>query len=461
VLMSVNPTLVAIVAGIVVIGVLIFVHELGHFLAAKSVGIAVLRFSFGLGPRTPIGVKIGETDYCLSWIPFGGFVKMAGIEEFEEGAAGVMEGSLAAKGAEVPRERTFDAKPLWARIVVIVAGVAMNALFAVAVYAALTAAYGVVADDTVTVGAVDTTGLPLGAAGLATLRPGDRIVRINGDTMTSWRAIGRALLITPGARIRVEVAGRAAPILLDVPGSEERSRAALLNALTPWHRAVIGEVVPGAPAQAAGMQAGDSVVSAAGVPIPSWERLVRIIEGSPGRPVAMVVWRDGRLVTLTLTPKPTEVLDPDTRTTRTVGKIGVGRPVRHFGLLGSLGQGVRRAGDAGGLILFTLRGLVTGQISARDIGGPILVGQLAGEVAQLGLPDFLAFMALFSMNLAILNLLPIPVLDGGHLVFLLLEGVRGRPLSLAQRQRWTQIGFYVLVGIMALALANDFLRLFH
>jgi len=133
---------------------------------------------------------------------------------------------------------------------------------------------------------------------------------------------------------------------------------------------------------------------------------------------------------------------------------------RRFGPAGAVKEGLRQSGRAAGLILFTLKGLVTGQVSARDIGGPILVGQLAGEVARAGLRNFLAFMALFSINLAILNLLPIPVLDGGHLAFLLIEGVRGRPLSVEQRQRLTQIGFFVLVGLMVLALSNDVLRLF-
>jgi regulator of sigma E protease len=226
---------------------------------------------------------------------------------------------------------------------------------------------------------------------------------------------------------------------------------------------VIGEVAPGQPASAAGVLAGDRIDSAGGEATPSWERLVRVIERSPGRPLTLVVRRAGRDTTLTVTPRPTEVSQPAGSGTRVVGRVGfwLHVPVRRFDLVGAVGQGFQRAAEAGGLVLFTLRGLVTGQVSAREIGGPILVGQLSGEVARLGLEPFLSFLALFSINLAILNLLPIPVLDGGHLVFLLVEGVRGRPLSLEQRQRLTQIGFFVLVGIMALALANDVLRLFR
>jgi regulator of sigma E protease len=458
VFLSANPTLVAVVAGIVVIGVLIFVHELGHFLAAKAVGIAVLRFSFGLGPRTPIGVKVGETDYCLSWIPFGGYVKMAGLEE--EGAPGALEG--ARKEAPVPPARTFDAKPLWARIVVILAGVTMNALFAVLVYAAVARAYGMPYDPTVTVSSVDASRLPLGAAALGSLRPGDRIARINGDTVETWGDVQRGLLTAPGSRITLDVAGRSDPVLVDVSRSDEQARAALVAALQARHEPVVGAVSPGQPARQAGLEPGDRIVSAGGQPVDSWEALVGTIEKSAGRALDLGVRRDGRELKLVVKPRATRVRDAASGETRVVGRIGIGLslPVRRMGWVASAREGLAQASRAGGLILFTLKGLVTGQVSPRDIGGPILVGQLSGEVVRLGFDAFLAFIAFFSVNLAILNLLPIPVLDGGHLVFLLVEGVRGRPLSLEQRQRLTQIGFFVLVGIMALALANDFLRLF-
>ena len=456
--LNANSALIDIAAGVIALGVLIFVHELGHFLAAKSVGIAVLRFSFGLGPRTPVGVKIGETDYCLSWIPFGGFVKMAGLEE--EGAPAAVEGGH--QDVEVPRERTFDAKPLWARVFVILAGVTMNAVFALAIYVAVAGAYGSTVDSTVTVGAVDSTALPLGARGLATLRPGDRIVRINGDSMAGWQSILEKLYTTAGTRITIEVAGRPSPILLDVPRSETASRAALVNALEPWHEPVLGDVLPGRPGAAAGLRPGDRIVSVAGQAIPSWEQLVPAIERNPGRTVEFVVRRDGREFSVPVTPRPEVVRDPASGKTRTVGRIGVGRYVelRRFGVVGSVREGVHQTGRAAGLILFTLKGLVTGQVSAKEIGGPILIGQLAGEVVRAGFKEFAAFVALLSVNLAILNLLPIPVLDGGHLLFLAVEGVRGRPLSVEQRQRLTQVGFFVLIGIMVLAIGNDVLRLF-
>lgn len=457
-LAAIPTPVLAIAAGIVVLGVLIFVHELGHFLAAKSVGIAVVRFSFGLGSPTPLRMRRGETEYCVSWIPLGGYVKMAGLEE--DGTAGKLEGP--ADGGAWPVERTFDGKPLWARVWVISAGVLMNALFAVVVFACLAGAYGVREDRTTTVGSVDTLGLPLGAWALKGLRPGDRILRINGDSMAGWRDVQAALYTAADSRIRIEVAGRAEPVLLEVPASEREARAEIANALFPWRSPVIGEVTPGLPAAAAGVQSGDSVVRLDAVPVETWEQLVRLVESSADRAVTLVVRRGAGEISLTVTPRATTVRDPLTRVARTVGKIGVGPqlpPLRRYGALGAVGQGFVQAADAAGLVLFTLKGLVLGRISPREIGGPILVGQLSGQVARAGLEYFLSFMALFSMNLAILNLLPIPVLDGGHLVFLAIEAVRKKPVSDEQRARWTQIGFAVLVAIMLLALANDVLRL--
>jgi regulator of sigma E protease len=456
VLTGLNTVVVMIGAAIVVLGTLIFIHELGHFLAAKAVGIAVQRFSLGLGPPTRLGFRRGETHYCISWVPFGGYVKMAGLED--EGPAGELEGGKAA--TPVAPERTFDAKPLWARVLVISAGVVMNAVFAVVIYAILAGSYGVSEDPTTTVGEVRTASLPMGAAGLATLRPGDRIVRVGGDSVAGWDDIQTALLTSADQPLSIEVAGRADPILVDVPLGEQQSRVAIVQALAPWHEPVIGEVVAGKAAMRAGFRRADRIVRVGGDSIAAWERFVQVVEGSAGRALSVVVVRDGREVTLEVTPVAERVAAPG-GASRLVGRIGVGllRPVRRFAFLGAIGQGFRQAAGAAGLVLFFLKGLVMLQFSARDIGGPILVAQISGEAARLGLEPFLNFMALFSVNLAVLNLLPIPVLDGGHLFFLLIEAVRGRPLSPEQRYRFTQIGFFVLMGIMLLAVANDVARL--
>ena len=442
-----------LLATIFVLGILIFVHELGHFLAAKACGVAVHRFSFGLGPKTPLAFRIGETEYCLSWIPLGGYVKMAGLEEQE--AHGV-EGEAVEE--PVDPSRTFDSKSLPQRVLIISAGVLMNMLFAVVTYAVLAGMYGVVRDPSTTVGEVRDSLLPSGAGHLATLRPGDRLVRINGDSITGWGDVQEALLTTADLPIRIDVAGRSDPVLVDVPLSRQEDRVAVVNALVPWHEPIIGAVTEGRPAAQAGIREGDRVVRAKGDTIPAWEVLVRTIESSPGEAVPLLVQRGADTVAMTVTPAAEIVRTREGE--RRVGKIGIGVyfPHERFGLGGSIVQGFKGAARAGGMVLFTLKGLVTGQLSLRDLGGPILVGQLSGEAARAGLDVLFGFMALFSMNLAILNLLPIPVLDGGHLMFMAIEAVRRRPLSLQQRARFTQVGFFILLAIMILAISNDIIR---
>jgi len=448
-----------LLATVVVLGVLIFVHELGHFLAAKSVGIAVLRFSFGLGSPTPLSFRRGETEYCISWIPLGGYVKMAGLED--EGPAAEVEGPKAE--VAIAPERTFDAKSLPARMFVISAGVLMNVLFAVLVYTGLTMRYGVAEDPSTTIGAVQGDSLPLGANGLETIQPGDRIVRINGDSVRGWRDIQGAFLTSSKNPLRIEIAGRAVPVLVDVPLSQQQGRIAALRSLIPWHEPVVGDVLPGQPASRAGLQRGDRFLTVNGDTVLAWERLVKVIEMHAGDTLRVRLARGSQVVAANLVPKATLTPAVDSGARREVGKVGLGvyLPLTRYGFLGSVKQGVMRAADAGGLVLFTLKGLLTGQLSPRDLGGPILVGQLSGEAIRLGFDVYLGFMALFSMNLAVLNLLPIPVLDGGHLLFLVIEGIRRKPLSIVQRQRFTQVGFFLLLAIMVLALANDFTRVFH
>ncbi len=448
-----------LLATIVVLGVLIFVHELGHFLAAKSVGIAVLRFSFGLGSPTPLSFRRGETEYCISWIPLGGYVKMAGLEE--DGPAAGVEGPKAE--IVIAPERTFDAKSLPARMFVISAGVIMNVLFAVLVYTGLTMRYGVAEDPSITIGEVRGDSLPLGASGLETIQPGDRIVRINGDSVRGWRDIQGAFLTSSTNPLRLEIAGRAQPVLVDVPLSQQQGRVAALRSLIPWHEPVVGDVLPGQAASKAGLQRGDRFLTVNGDTVLAWEKLVKVIETHAGDTLRVRLARGSQVIRADLVPRATLVPAADSGARREVGKVGLGvyLPLTRYGFFGSVRQGVIRAADAGGLVLFTLKGLLTGQLSPRDLGGPILVGQLSGEAIRLGLDVYLGFMALFSMNLAVLNMLPIPVLDGGHLLFLVIEGIRRKPLSIVQRQRFTQVGFFLLLAIMVLALANDFTRVFH
>lgn len=456
--------LLTIAAAIVVLGVVIFVHEVGHFLAAKATRVGVIRFSIGFGPATPLRFRRGDTEYVLSWFPFGGYVMMASEEETADEASGVraIEGGPAERS--FPPDRQFESKPLLARILVITAGVLMNAAFAWGLYVALALGYGRREDPTTIVAAVDSTMLPAGATELARLWYPQAVVRINGDTVASWNDLQNAVLDPTGSGLTIQFAGSVSPVVLEVPGTPGGDRVRLLRALKPAWAPRLGYVAPGRPAAAAGLTSGDLVLAANGDSVRYWDDLVRVIEGHAGDTVTLAVERRDSLFTVRVVP----TAEPDTDLVaggrRAVGKVGVGPQIvpRHvrYSLPGAVREATRRAWGDAGLVVFAVKGLVTGDVSPRELGGPIFIGQLSGQLAQIGLEPFLQFIALFSINLAVLNLLPIPVLDGGRLLFLLAEGVRGRPLSRALRMRLSQMGVALLLAIMLLALTNDVLRLF-
>jgi regulator of sigma E protease len=456
--------LLTIAAAVVVLGVVILVHEVGHFLAAKATGVGVLRFSIGFGPATPLRFRRGATEYVISWFPLGGYVAMASEEEAleEERGMGMLEGGRPSPA--VSREQVFENKPLWARTVVIAAGVLMNALFAWLLYFALAATYGAEEDPTTLVAAVDVAALPPGAEPLARVAFPATVVRINGDTIGSWNAVQAAVLNPASQALDIEFGAPVGVVHLAIPGTAGEQRGRLLRALKPGWPPRVGYVAPGRPAASAGLQVGDLVLRAGDDTVRYWHELVRAIESHPASSVVLQVARGDSVFRVELVPAAEQDTDVVRGGFRTVGKIGVGPAVAirrvHYGLGGAMRQAARRALADAGLVVFAIKGLVLGQVSPRELGGPIFIGQLSGQMAQIGLAPFLAFIALFSINLAVLNLLPIPVLDGGRLVFLLAEAVRGRPLSRAVRLRLSQVGVVVLVAIMLLALTNDLLRVF-
>lgn len=447
-----------LVAFVVVIGVLIFVHEAGHFLAAKAVGVQVLRFSLGFG-RPLLAWKRGETEYWISWLPIGGYVKMAGLED--EGIAGEVEGGKSA--TPVDPARAFDRKPLWARAVVMLAGVTMNGLFAFAVYTGLAYAGSLQPDSPATtqVDTVRLNELPAAAAPLAALRRGDRIIRVNGDSVTGWSDLLERLATAPNP-VRLDVEGRPAPIVLDVPPTDTATRFVLARNLTVYLPPVIATVEPGSPAAKAGLQPGDRFLRVNGDTIQSWNDFYRVTRASPGKPLALTVERDGAPVELTVTPERRTDQDPVTRRPRVFGRIGVSQvnpAALVAGPFGPVRLGWRETVDKTGLVLSFLKKLFVGRASVGDLGGPITIAQVSGDAARLGLDVLLGFMAFLSINLAVLNLLPIPILDGGQLVFLIAEAVRRKPLSVALRTRLTQVGFVVIAGLMLLVIGNELLRL--
>ena len=451
--------LLTILALIVVLGVLIFVHEAGHFIAAKWAGICVHRFSLGLGSPIPwLTFRRGETEYSVSWLPLGGYVKMASKEE-DIGSSALEGGTPAVR---VSPDRVFEAKPVWVRMVVILAGVTMNALFAWAVFAFLAYKNGRQIDPVTTVGQVVQELVPPGAEALKQIPPGAQIARINGDTVKSWDEVISAIVNSPESELRIELADGSSLVLPIHPDAlEQRLKAA--QALQPYREPVVGQVLPNRPAAKAGMQEGDTIVAVDGQPVRQWYDLLEVLQASPGRNLKMEVARGGQQLTFDIKPYLDSIPGPDGQP-RAVGRIGVavgtGFISEPLSLGGAIVEGGRATLRASTQIVRTVRGLFTGRISGSAVGGPILIGQLAGESARLGLDTFLAFMALISINLAILNLLPIPVLDGGQFLFLLAEAVIRRPLPMKLRERLTTVGLVLIVLLMGLAFSNDIRRLF-
>jgi len=441
--------LLTIVSFVVGLGVLISVHEFGHFIVAKAGAIQVLRLSLGFG-RPLISWRRGETEYWISWIPLGGYVKMAGLEE--EGMVGELEGGKA--DAAIDPARTFDKKPLWARMAVILAGVTMNLFLAFVIYTGLLAVAGDQRMVMTPVDSVDASRVPAGAEALATLRRGDRIVRVNGDSLRTWDDLDKKILSGPEA-LRFQIAGRPEPIAIHVP-RDTAARHQLARALVPLFPPRIGPVTLGQPAHRAGLRPGDVVLRIGSDTVVSWTDMVRRIRESVGKPLVITVLRGDSAIHIPITPVPTDSVGQH------FGVIGVGvnPPLVRVpvGLGTALAVGVRQTGSQVVAVVIQVKRLVTGHASARELGGVIAIAQMSGQAARLGLDFYLQFLAFFSVSLAVLNLLPIPVLDGGHAMFLVAEAIRRKPLSPQLRLRLTQVGMVIILVIMVLAISNDVIR---
>jgi regulator of sigma E protease len=349
----------SIVAAIIVLGFLILFHELGHFLMAKRAGVGVLKFSIGFGPKV-VGKRIGRTEYVISAIPLGGFVKMVGEDPEEE---------------VTPEDRqvAFQHQRLWKRMAIVAAGPGANILFAFVAFSLVFAMYG--------------------------------------------------------ARI-------------------------------PSEAPKVGGVMEDMPAAQAGLKTGDLITAVNGTPVDKWEKLSETIRASGGNAVTLTVQREGAIIQVQVTPqaKPDKNIFGETLGTAYVIGIERGFDEEQVGPLTAIGMGAKQTAWWVETLFISIVKIFQGRIPAKDIGGPILIVQAAGQQARLGLEYLLHFMAVISINLGVLNLLPIPVLDGGHFLFFAAEAVLRRPLDIRHREIAQQVGLVLLISLMAFAFYNDIAR---
>lgn len=350
----------AVISAIIGLGILIVIHELGHFLVAKMSGVGVLTFSIGFGPKIWVR-KVGETEYALSVFPLGGYVKMVGEDPEEE-------------VNEVDLETSFSHQSLFKRVAIVAAGPASNLLLAVVIFMSTFVFYGI-----------------------------------------------------------------------------------------PFLTTRVGDVEPHLPAGQAGVQKGDLIVGVDGRTIKKWEELSSLIQASQGKALNLQIQRGDRRMEIPVQPIKREARNVFGEKVEiwVIGIVSGRASVQKSSPWSAVGQAFYKTGEITGLTLVALFKMIKGDLSPKNLGGPLMIAQVAGQQAQEGLRSFLFFIAILSVNLGVLNLLPIPVLDGGHLFFFLIEGIVGRPIKLKYRERAQQIGIFVLILVMIYAFYNDISRFFE
>jgi regulator of sigma E protease len=419
-----------LVGFVIVLGVLIFAHESGHFFMAKLFRVRVLVFSFGFGKRL-FGFRKGSTDYRVSLIPLGGYVRMAGDTPEEN-------------QPQNPDE--FLSKPKWQRFVILLAGPFMNLVIAVGVMAGLSMIGLPQSVTTSLIGEV----VAKGPADKAGLHVGDRIVRADDEKIESFEDLRQVVSMHAEIPIKVEYlrGGKLQSTIL-TPRKEDTEYGPVGKAgIGQFTEAVVAEIQPNSPAARAGLRSGDHFVTANGKPILRLEDFIILLDNAKGAPIQLDMRRGSQVVHITI---PAVKYDPENISRGIIPPYRIQKLSLGDALVESVNQNVKMVR----FTFFTLGRLVRGQGSMKEFSGPISIARISGEMLRRGWVPVVGLMAMISLQLGIMNLLPIPVLDGGHIFILLVEGVARRDLSLQMKERIQQLGFAVLAVIMIVVIYND------
>jgi len=430
---------VVVLLMLLVTNVLILVHELGHLAAAKWAGMPVTCFSVGFGPRL-LALRIGRTRYQLGLVPLGGYVRIMGM-----------------RGTEEERRRWpsgFAFQKVHRRMIVVVAGVAANAALALLIYAALGSAGGATPPTPARVSAVFEEDLPHGAEGWSRIPSEAEVVRVGSRSIADWGEFALAILAVPAGSQRLELANGTTRQVV-VPEAES-DRVRLLASLLPPIPPVLGSIQTGSPAARAGLRTGDRIVAVEGTPTPTFDAWLEAMPPSPDRPVSLRILRSGQGIDVRV-PQP----DPRFAVDGSFGWLGahLGTELLDEDLRGAVAYGASEVRRNTRMITESGRLLVSGAVGLREVSGPVQIARMSARAFRMNWPQFLAFVAFLSLNLAILNFLPIPMLDGGQFLLLAIEGVIRRPLPGPVVHYTNLAGATVVVFFLGFAFLNDVLKL--
>jgi regulator of sigma E protease len=424
-----------VVSFVLMLGVIIFVHEFGHFITAKLFGMRVFIFSFGFGKRL-FGFTWGETDLRVSLVPLGGYVKLEGEPE------DYLSENVAVEGDPRDNPNYFTSRPRWQRFLVYLAGPFMNAALTIAVLTVFNMrGLGVdtAAEDPPVIGYVEPQS-PAEAAGLV---PGDRVVSVAGEATPTWEAVQYNVVLRPNAKYTVQVqrAGQAREVPVQAGAEGDGGKLGV----SPLVR--IGSVTSGSPAEQAGLRKGDGILSMGGKPLRSFNDIPDLVKASGGQPLRIQLYREGGVQEVSVTPRD------DGGTLR----LGIGNTIvmRKLGFLGALREGVVATAQLTVTTLDVMKRLVTAQLSPRTIMGPLGIARASGEAARAGPGQWFFLMAAISLQVGILNLFPLAPLDGGHLAILLGESVVRHDLSPNAKAWIINAGALVLFALIGLVLYSD------